>query len=59
MLPAGTRAQINAASWQRPALFAAIAEAGVEEVEMQRTFNLGLGLVLAVAPANVAAVSER
>jgi phosphoribosylformylglycinamidine cyclo-ligase len=59
MLPAGTRAQIDAASWQRPALFAAIAEAGVEEGEMQRTFNLGLGLVLAVAPANVAAVQAQ
>lgn len=56
MLPAGTRAVIRASAWKRPAVFAAIAAAGVEELEMQRTFNLGLGMVMAVAPANVKAV---
>ncbi|MBN4059093.1 phosphoribosylformylglycinamidine cyclo-ligase [Endomicrobium sp. AH-315-J14] len=37
-------------SYERPSLFAAIAEGGpVDETEMRRTFNLGVGLVIAVA----------
>jgi phosphoribosylformylglycinamidine cyclo-ligase len=54
MLPAGTHAVIHAARWPRPALFRWLqAQGGVAEDEMHRVFNCGIGMVLAVAPANV------
>jgi phosphoribosylformylglycinamidine cyclo-ligase len=54
MLPAGTHAVIHAARWPRPALFGWLqAQGGVAEDEMHRVFNCGIGMVLAVAPANV------
>ena len=54
MLPAGAHAVIHAARWPRPALFRWLqAQGGVAEDEMHRVFNCGIGMVLAVAPANV------
>ena len=54
MLPAGMHAVIHAARWPRPALFRWLqAQGGVAEDEMHRVFNCGIGMVLAVAPANV------
>ena len=55
-LPAGTRAVLHRDKWQEPAIFQAIREAGVEDLEMQRTFNLGLGMI-AVLPADRVAAS--
>ncbi|MCH8949181.1 MAG: phosphoribosylformylglycinamidine cyclo-ligase [Chloroflexi bacterium] len=50
-------ARIDRAAWQVPAIFKIIAREGnVEEREMFRTFNMGLGLVLAVDPPDVDAV---
>ncbi|MBI2354416.1 MAG: phosphoribosylformylglycinamidine cyclo-ligase [Deltaproteobacteria bacterium] len=50
VLPRGCRAAIRLASWERPALFELLREAGnVERDEMYRTFNMGIGMVLAVA----------
>jgi phosphoribosylformylglycinamidine cyclo-ligase len=49
MLPEGLGARLSLASWERPAIFDLIARRGpVEEPELRRTFNLGLGLVIAV-----------
>ena len=45
--------RIELDSFPRPAIFDLIASAGVEESEMRRTFNLGLGM-LAVLPASAA-----
>jgi phosphoribosylformylglycinamidine cyclo-ligase len=54
MLPAGTHAVIRKDSWPRPPLFRWLqAQGGVAEDEMHRVFNCGIGMVLAVAPANV------
>lgn len=40
-------------SWERPAIFRLIQERGrVPEEDMRRTFNLGIGLVAIVSPAN-------
>ncbi len=51
MLPKTLSAQIDYDSWTRPKLFAWLGEAGgVAENEMRRTFNLGVGMVLVVAP---------
>jgi phosphoribosylformylglycinamidine cyclo-ligase len=43
--------EIKEGSWPEPAVFGLIAGAGVERAEMRRTFNLGLGLVIAVPAA--------
>ena len=57
VLPSGTRAVIDASSWRRPAVFEWIQDAGgVAEDEMWRTFNCGVGLLLAVAPDAARAV---
>jgi len=50
MIPAGLAPRIELSSYARPALFELIASGGpVEEHELRRTFNLGVGLVAAVA----------
>jgi phosphoribosylformylglycinamidine cyclo-ligase len=53
VLPAGTRAVIESSAWKRPATFDWLQENGnVADAEMYRTFNCGLGMVLAIDPAN-------
>jgi phosphoribosylformylglycinamidine cyclo-ligase len=48
-LPDGTRAVIRAGSWPVPAIFGLIEQEGaVPRDEMYRTFNMGLGLVIAL-----------
>jgi phosphoribosylformylglycinamidine cyclo-ligase len=36
-------------AWERPAVFAWLAEQGVEEDELRRVFNLGIGMCAVVA----------
>jgi phosphoribosylformylglycinamidine cyclo-ligase len=56
MLPRGSRAVIRRGAWPRPELFSWLQkEGGVAEEEMHRVFNCGIGMVLAVAPEDVAA----
>jgi phosphoribosylformylglycinamidine cyclo-ligase len=60
MLPDGLAAHFRRAAWQVPPLFQLIQRAGeISDAEMFRTFNMGLGMVLAVAPDHVAAVRAR
>ncbi len=47
---------LDESRWPEPPIFAKIAAAGVDRDEMRRTFNLGIGLVLTVPTADVAAV---
>jgi phosphoribosylformylglycinamidine cyclo-ligase len=50
-LPEGLGVRLDLATYKRPAIFDVIARGGpVEEAEMRRTFNLGVGLVAIVAP---------
>lgn len=42
-LRAGLAAEIELGSWERPAVFGWLASLGVDEDEMRRVFNLGLG----------------
>jgi phosphoribosylformylglycinamidine cyclo-ligase len=50
-------ARIDLSSWQRPAVFDWIAQqGGVEEAEMRRAFNCGIGMVVVVAPEAEGAV---
>lgn len=54
VMPKGTRAVIDATSWQRPAVFDWLqSEGNIENNEMMRTFNCGIGLVV-VVPADEA-----
>lgn len=49
VLPDGLGAQLDLGSYQRPAVFQVLQRGGpVEEAEMRRTFNLGVGLVAVV-----------
>jgi phosphoribosylformylglycinamidine cyclo-ligase len=49
VLPHGCKAVIDRNSWQEPAIFDLLRRGGnVEESEMHRTFNCGIGMVLAV-----------
>lgn len=51
VLPQGTRAVIEAGSWERAEIFDWLQRQGqIEEEEMYRTFNCGVGMVLCVAP---------
>ncbi len=55
VLPDGLGARLRLDTWERPALFRLIAERGpVDEAELRRTFNLGVGLCVVVAPAEAA-----
>ncbi|HMC09093.1 MAG TPA: phosphoribosylformylglycinamidine cyclo-ligase [Actinomycetota bacterium] len=55
ILPDGVRAEIDAGAWERPAIFDLIASEGpVEQAEMFRTFNMGIGMIAVVAPGDAA-----
>ncbi|AOA57850.1 phosphoribosylformylglycinamidine cyclo-ligase [Acinetobacter larvae] len=55
VLPNGAQAVINEASWQWPSLFQLLQQAGgVEQFEMYRTFNCGVGMVIVVDAADAA-----
>ena len=52
VFPKGVAARLDLARYERPLVFRAIAQAGpVEEAEMRRTFNLGVGLCVVVEAA--------
>jgi phosphoribosylformylglycinamidine cyclo-ligase len=54
VMPSDTAAVIERQSWQRPAIFDWLQEQGnIEDNEMFRTFNNGVGMVLIVADADV------
>jgi len=51
VLPPGTAARIDTAAWPRPEVFRWLqAAGGIEEAEMYRTFNNGIGMVVCVPP---------
>ncbi|KAF5199646.1 Phosphoribosylformylglycinamidine cyclo-ligase [Thalictrum thalictroides] len=51
VIPKGLGVAIYEDSWHVPSLFKWIQEAGrIEDAEMRRTFNLGIGMVLIVSP---------
>ena len=50
-LPEGMNVDIDYDSWERPEIFNVIQKAGnIEEEEMRKTFNLGIGFCLIVPP---------
>ena len=55
VLPEGLGARLDLGSYERPAIFRVIAGGGpVDEEEMRRTFNLGVGLAVVVSREGVA-----
>jgi len=54
MLSPGLQAVIRARAWQPPAIFRWLQDAGgIEDAEMHRVFNCGIGMVVAVAAADL------
>lgn len=54
MLKKGTRAVVKKDSYDVPAIFRLLAKKGnIEEEMMYNTYNMGLGMIMAVAPADV------
>ncbi|TVP88979.1 MAG: phosphoribosylformylglycinamidine cyclo-ligase [Pseudomonadaceae bacterium] len=59
VLPAGCGAHIDLSSWQRPAVFNWLQEQGnVDETEMHRVLNCGVGMVICVAADQVSAALQ-
>jgi phosphoribosylformylglycinamidine cyclo-ligase len=59
VLPAGLGVRIDLDAWTLPPVFQWLMQAGgVAEAEMLRSFNCGVGLVLVVDPACVAALAD-
>ncbi len=59
VLPETVKAVIDQSRWQRPKLFQWLQQEGnVAEAEMHRVFNCGIGMVVIVAPENVAQALE-
>jgi phosphoribosylformylglycinamidine cyclo-ligase len=60
VLPEGCQAHIYINSWELPNLFTVLQKAGnVERDEMYRTFNMGIGMVLAVAEDQAEEIIDR
>jgi phosphoribosylformylglycinamidine cyclo-ligase len=51
VLPEGVRARVDWDAWERPPVYAWLAEQGVEEDEARRVFNLGIGMCAVVPEA--------
>jgi phosphoribosylformylglycinamidine cyclo-ligase len=59
VLPTGVGARIRRGSWPVPPLFGVIQKGGqVQEDEMLRTFNMGVGMVVVVAPSDLHGVEH-
>jgi len=59
VLPKGLHAHIDADSWEQPRLMAFLqAQGHIEPGEMARTFNCGVGMVLAVSPDDAGSVTR-
>ncbi len=59
VLPAGLAAHLTKGSWPQTELFAWLqATAGIDDIEMNRTFNNGIGMVVVVSAAQADAVAN-
>lgn len=60
ILPKGSAAHFKLGTWQMPAIFPLLQKGGnVEQAEMYRTFNMGVGMVLAVDKGDVDDILSR
>jgi len=59
VLPEHCRAELNRANWPQPAIIDWLQQAGdIDDEELLRTFNCGLGMVVVVAPEQASAVLD-
>jgi phosphoribosylformylglycinamidine cyclo-ligase len=59
VLPEGTAAHLVKGSWPQSELFAWLqSTAGIDDMEMNRTFNNGIGMVVVIDAANAAACAD-
>ena len=59
VLPENVGARLDRSRWPRPAVFDWLQKRGhIEDAEMHRTFNCGIGMALVVAQANVQATLD-
>ncbi|MGY6552193.1 MAG: phosphoribosylformylglycinamidine cyclo-ligase [Erythrobacter sp.] len=59
ILPDGAHARVDADAWPQPRLMAFLqAQGAIEPAEMARTFNCGVGMVVAAAPEHAGHVAE-
>lgn len=60
VLPSGLGVEINNDAWQVPALFSLLQRLGdVDQAEMYRTYNMGIGFILMVHPEDLEDVQTR
>ena len=60
VLPQGCEARVRLGSWDVPPIFTWLQRSGrVPEPDMLRTFNMGIGLILVVAPGDAETVLQR
>ena len=60
MLPAGCSAEVDCTTWPRPAIFDVLQKwGGVAWPEMYRTFNMGIGMILAVPASQADAIVQQ
>jgi phosphoribosylformylglycinamidine cyclo-ligase len=57
VLPDGVEARIDWSNWERPPVFTWLADRGVEEEELRRVFNLGIGMCAVVPDAPPGAIT--
>ncbi|MCH7899685.1 MAG: phosphoribosylformylglycinamidine cyclo-ligase [Acidobacteria bacterium] len=50
VVPEGLGATVDTSAWQIPAVFDLVSDRGVEQSEMFRTFNMGIGFCIVVEP---------
>jgi phosphoribosylformylglycinamidine cyclo-ligase len=59
VLPQGTAAHLKKGSWPQSQLFAWLQKtAGIDDTEMNRTFNNGIGMVLVIDAAHAQACAQ-
>jgi phosphoribosylformylglycinamidine cyclo-ligase len=60
VLPDGVHAVVDRGTWQPPAVFEVVARlGGVPRADLERTLNLGVGMVAVVAPGGADAAVQR
>jgi phosphoribosylformylglycinamidine cyclo-ligase len=55
VMPDGAGAVLDRSTWTRPPVFTLLHDLGVGQEELERTFNVGVGMVVVLAEADVAA----